>query len=116
MIGLIFGGKQLEDDYILSDYNIQNDAYDTVTKLPSLHFMIDNDNEINESMFFILYDDIFHYWFPPANGYDVCPRWAIPNPDTDVDYTVTFVIGHQERPLLLLDAKPPSYFHHDSGT
>src|SRR6266702_3157091 len=58
---------------------------------------------------------ILNYWFPPADGYDVCPRWTIPNSRRTDDSTVTFVIEYQERPFLLLEVKPPCDFHLDSG-
>ncbi len=28
--------------------------------------------------FFGLYCMILHYWFPPTEGYDVCPKWTVP--------------------------------------
>ena len=63
---------------------------------------------------FIVYDKILKYWFP-ADHYDVCPSWVIP--DTSLhgsndseDYTISFAITRQQQPLLLLDVGAPSNF------
>ena len=37
---------------------------------------LNNDQETVESKFYPLYDKILNYWFPPADGYDVCPQWT----------------------------------------
>ena len=74
---------------------------------------LDNDHEYSEEKFYPLYNKILQYWFPAADGYDVCPQWIIPGSDTHTnvreDYTFAFVIEHhQDQPLLLLEVKPPS--------
>lgn len=76
---------------------------------------LNNDQETVESKFFSLYDKILNYWFPPTAGYDVSPRWTIPDIRKAVDFTITFVIEHHQRPLLLVEIKPPSDFHVESG-
>ncbi len=76
---------------------------------------LNNDHETVESKYYPLYDKILNYWFPAVEGYDVSPQWTIPNSRKSVDFTITFVIEHYQRPLLLLEVKPPSDFHLDSG-
>jgi len=71
---------------------------------------LNNDNESIESKFFPLYDKILNYWFPPTEGYDVCPQWAIPDTGSFDDRSINFVIEHHQHPLLLVDIKPPSDF------
>ena len=74
---------------------------------------MNNDNETIENVFYPLYDKILNYWFPPMEGYDVSPQWS---PESKaVDFTITFVIEHHQRPLLLVEIKPPSDFQLDSG-
>src|SRR6266566_4617119 len=72
---------------------------------------LNNDNESNERLFFPLYLKIFDYWFPPTEGYDICPWWTTP----DNNSTITCVIEHHEHPFLLVEIKPPSDFRSDSG-
>ena len=52
---------------------------------------------------------ILNYWFPPTEGYDVCPRRYIPDSRSFNDFTITFIIE--------INLKPPSArdFQLDSG-
>ena len=52
---------------------------------------LNNDQETIKSKFYSLYDKILNY------------------------FTITFVIEHHQRPLLLVEIKPPSDFHAESG-
>jgi hypothetical protein len=76
---------------------------------------LNNDQEIIESKFYSLYNKILNYWFPPADGYVINPYWTIPDTPKSVDFTILFVIQNCELPLLLVDIKPPSDFHVESG-
>ena len=76
---------------------------------------LNNDQGTVESKFFSLYDKILNYWFPPTAGYDVSPHWIIPDIRKAVDFTITFAIEQHQRPLLLVEIKPPSDFHVESG-
>lgn len=77
---------------------------------------LNDDNETVETVFYPLYFSILSYWFPPDEGYNVCPRWTIPNYSEIEDPTITFVIQrHRQQPLLLIEIKPPSDFQLDSG-
>ena len=76
---------------------------------------LDNDHGFPEEKFYPLYNKILQYWFPAADGYDVCPHWIIPGSDIysndRKDYAVAFVIEHhQNQPLLLLEVEPPNGF------
>jgi hypothetical protein len=71
---------------------------------------LNNDNEIIETKFYPLYNKILNYWFPATEGYDVSPQWTIPESRKTVDFTVTFIIKHDQWPLLLVEIKPPSDF------
>jgi hypothetical protein len=73
---------------------------------------LNNDNENLKSIFFLLYDKILNYWFPPTDGYSICPHWS--HPDT-ADFIISFVIEHHQHPFLLVDIKPPSDFLLASG-
>ena len=76
---------------------------------------LDNDNESDEHEFFPLYNMILFYWFPPTEGYNVCPKWSIPNSRKVENLTINFVIEHGGHPLLLIEIKPPSDFQFESG-
>jgi len=56
-----------------------------------------------------------NYWFPPAEGFDVCPQWTIPNTRRSTDFSITYVVEFRRCPLLLLEIKPPADFFVDSG-
>lgn len=72
-------------------------------------------NETIETKFYPLYDKIFNYWFPPMEGFGISPQWTIPESRRiDDDFTIAFVIEHHQRPLLLVEIKPPSDFQVDS--
>ena len=75
----------------------------------------DNFNEKMEQKFFSLYDKILNYWFPPTEGFDVCPQWLVPDSRRFDDFTTSFAIEHNQHPLLLIEIKPPSDFQFDSG-
>jgi hypothetical protein len=76
---------------------------------------LDNNNETIETKFYPLYDKILNYWFPPTEGYDVCPHWSIPEYRKTEDPDIAFVIEHHRRPFLLVEIKPPSDFRLNSG-
>ena len=82
-----------------------------LTKAASLN----DDNESIKNKFFPLYDKILNYWFPPTEGYDICPKWNIPNCERTDDFSISFVVEHDEHPLLLIEIKPPSDFQFESG-
>lgn len=123
--GLIFRNRQLDDTLMIADYLIEKES--TVQLLFRLSGggypqciltkagELNNDRETVESKFYPLYDKILNYWFPPADGYDVCPQWTLPDIRKSVDFTITFVIELHQRPLLLVEIRPPSDFHVDSG-
>lgn len=123
--GLIFRNRQLDDTLMIADYLIEKES--TVQLLLRLSGggypqciltkagELNNDRETVESKFYPLYDKILNYWFPPADGYDVCPQWTLPDIRKSVDFTITFVIELHQRPLLLVEIRPPSDFHVDSG-
>ena len=64
--------------------------------------------------FYPLYNSILLHCFPPSEGYDVCPKWSIPDSSIAND-SITFVIEYNERPFLLVEIKPPLDFQSDSG-
>ena len=71
---------------------------------------------ILKSASYPLYDKILNYWFPTSEDYDVCPNWVVPDPlllgsNDPEDYTISFIIGRQQQPLLLLEVKAPSDFY-----
>jgi hypothetical protein len=76
---------------------------------------LNNNNETIETEFFPLYNKILNHWFPSTEGYDVCPQWFIPECGRSVNFTIPFVIGHNQHPLLLVDIKPPPDFQMDSS-
>jgi ubiquitin len=122
---LIFNNRQLDDTLMLADYLIKKEStiqllfrlsgggYPQYILTKAAEF--NNDRETIESKFYPLYDKILNYWFPPADGYDVSPQWSIPDTRKTVDFTITFVIELHQRPLLLVEIKPPSDFLVDSG-
>ena len=76
---------------------------------------LNNCDETYETKYCPLYDKILNYWFPPAEGYDVCPYWLIPGLEGNKDPTITFVIEHHQHPFLLVDIQPPSDFQYKYG-
>jgi len=122
---LIFSGKQLEDTCTLSSYDIQRQStLHIALRVPGGGYPqyiltkaveLNDDNETIESKFYPLYNKILNFWFPPDEGYDVSPQWTIPDTRKTVDFAITFVIEHHQHPLLLVEIKPPSDFHVDSG-
>jgi len=70
---------------------------------------LDNDETI-EAKFYSLYNVILNHWFSRIDGYGICPQWKIPGSNKSVDFTITFLIGNHEHPLLLVEVKPPSHF------
>ncbi len=43
---------------------------------------LNDENAKLETKFYSLYGKILNYWFPPTDGYDVCPKWTMPKFDT----------------------------------
>ena len=95
-------------------YTVDNFCSSSSSLPPSDAAYLNNDRETIKSVFFPLYNVILLYWFPGADGYHVCPHWAVPVPSKTVKF-VSYIIEHQGRPLLLLEVKPASDFHLDSG-
>jgi hypothetical protein len=78
---------------------------------------LNNCNDSTEQKFFPLYDKILNYWFPSAEGYDVCPLWSIPGSQRldGYGFPISYVVEHLDHPLLLVEIKPPSDFQSDLG-
>ncbi len=76
---------------------------------------LNDDNETIKSNFNPLYNMILSYWFPPDEGYDVCPHWCIPDARQTTDFIVSYVITHHQHPFLLVQIKPSSDFLFHSG-
>jgi hypothetical protein len=75
---------------------------------------LNDDRETVKSNFHAIYMQIFSYWFPPTDGYEVAPHWSIPG--ATKDRYITLVVKRlqwHEPPLLVLEVKPPSDFHLD---
>ena len=79
----------------------------------SMLLFLNDDNESVESLYYPLYAAILFYWFLPNRLYKVCPQWTVPDTLKSIDLTVTFLVEHRVRPLLLVEIKPPSAFHED---
>lgn len=79
----------------------------------SMLLFLNDDNESVESLYYPLYAAILFYWFPPNRLYKVCSQWTVPGTLKSIDLTVTFLVEHRDRPLLLVEIKPPSAFHED---
>jgi hypothetical protein len=73
-----------------------------------------NDDIKIKNKFFSLYVTILNYWFPPTEGYNVCPKWTIPDSRRTNDF-INFIIEHYQHPLLLVEIKPPLHFQSDLG-
>jgi hypothetical protein len=75
-----------------------------------------NDDIKIKNEFFGLYNWILNYWFPSAEGYNVCPKWHISDSRRANNF-INFVIEwHQQPPvpLLLVEIMAPSHFQSDS--
>jgi hypothetical protein len=75
---------------------------------------LNDDNNIKNE-FNPLYLMILDHWFPPTEGYDICPQWSAPGSTGMGDVTIALVIEHHQHPLLLVEIKPPLDFQSDSG-
>jgi len=90
---------------------------------------LNSEHESIRNKFFGLYNMILCYWFPPTEGYVICPKWTIPNAEETDDsstetsdsdssetggYTITIVVTHSHHPLLLVEIMAPLDFHSDS--
>ena len=76
---------------------------------------MNDDNERLESKFYALYGKILCYWFPPEDGYGITPQWTIPNSTICDDFKISFVVEHDQGPLLLVEIKAPWEFRLDSS-
>lgn len=82
---------------------------------------LNSEHESVRNKFFGLYFMILRYWFPPTEGYVICPKWTIPNVEGTQDSsetgssTIAFVINHSHHPLLLVEIIPPSDFCSNSA-
>ena len=76
---------------------------------------LDDDDETIKLKFYSLYDKILNYWFPPTEGYDVSPKWTIPESGRTKDIHIAFVIEYHQCLLLLVEIKPPLDFQMDLG-
>ena len=103
----------INSDTLFSPFCLRGGAYPQyiLTKAAELN----DDNEIVEMAFYPLFDKILNYWFPPTDGYDVCPQWFIPDSGKSNDFTIAFVVEHNRHPLLLVEIKRPSDFRFESG-
>jgi len=72
--------------------------------------ILNNANETFEWKYYFLYNKILNYWFPSTEGYDLHPQWGFLDSKKSIDFAVTFVVEHQEQPLLLVEIKAPSTF------
>jgi hypothetical protein len=54
---------------------------------------LNDDNNIKNE-FNPLYLMILDHWFPPTEGYDICPQWSAPGSTGMGDVTIALVIEH----------------------
>ena len=67
---------------------------------------LNNDDETIEIYFYLLYNMILFYWFPPTEGYSICPQWSILEPERTSNFTIAFVIEHNRAPCCSSTSSP----------
>ncbi|KAL4072445.1 hypothetical protein V8B97DRAFT_366986 [Scleroderma yunnanense] len=117
---LFLNGAELEDVHTLSDYNFHDELELELLLGHSQHILmkaiqLDNADETIESVYYPFYTALLHEWSPPEQGFGAWPQRNIPGTRMLVDFAVTGFIAGDDRPLLIVEVKPPSAFSQRSG-
>lgn len=72
------------------------------------------EGENDESKFYGPYNVLLNYLFPAGEEYMVVPQYKLPDKPKSINFTATFVIECQGKPIFFMEVKPSMHLQKPS--
>ena len=80
--------------------------------IPEAFQLAQPDGRLDESRFYGPYTLLLSYLFPMDERFMICPQYKHPGQSKSIDFTMIFIVSHNEHPVFFVEVKPSGHVDH----